>query len=148
MNREMENLKAVALSYSGTGSPTVSSKGQGEYASQIVSMAKECGLYVHEDPVLLSQLESLKEGEHSEGALRHHRGDPLLLLPPAGQVPGALEEKGRHRRHKHEGLGQRPPVMAVSCRHSEPAPVQGWSCGALRGLEQIQLPAVRNYVLK
>lgn len=63
MNREMENLKAVALSYSGTGSPTVSSKGQGEYASQIVSMAKECGLYVHEDPVLLSQLESLKEGQ-------------------------------------------------------------------------------------
>ena len=44
MNREMENLKAVALSYSGTGSPTVSSKGQGEYASQIVNMAKECGL--------------------------------------------------------------------------------------------------------
>ena len=63
MNREMENLKAVALRYSGTGSPTVSSKGQGEYASQIVSMAKECGLYVHEDPVLLSQLESLKEGQ-------------------------------------------------------------------------------------
>ena len=63
MNREMENLQAVALSYSGTGSPTVSSKGQGEYASQIVSMAKECGLYVHEDPVLLSQLERPKEGQ-------------------------------------------------------------------------------------
>ena len=72
MNREMENLKAVALSYSGTGSPTVSSKGQGEYASQIVSMAKECGLYVHEDPVLLIIAEILSYSYLLQGKFPEH----------------------------------------------------------------------------
>ena len=51
---------AVALDYDGTGAPTVSAKGQGEIARQILEAARKHGVPVEEDAALaeaLSQVE-------------------------------------------------------------------------------------------
>lgn len=56
--------EAVGLSYhEGDAAPTVSSVGFGERAQAIVEMAKELGIYIHKDPVLLNELKNLEEGE-------------------------------------------------------------------------------------
>ncbi|MGN1280718.1 MAG: EscU/YscU/HrcU family type III secretion system export apparatus switch protein [Succinivibrio sp.] len=55
---------AVAISYNeGDKSPFVSALGYESRAQAIIDMAKELGIYVHKDPVLLNELKSLKEGE-------------------------------------------------------------------------------------
>lgn len=55
---------AVALSYNeGEKSPFVSAIGYESRAQAIIDMAKELGVYVHKDPVLLNELKALKEGE-------------------------------------------------------------------------------------
>ena len=57
--------KAVALNYDeGSGkAPFVAAKGSEERAKAIVEMAKELGIYIHQDERLLRELESLEEGE-------------------------------------------------------------------------------------
>lgn len=55
--------QAVALRYDGERAPHVSSKGEGDFAEQILAMARESGLYIHQDPALLERLGALKEGE-------------------------------------------------------------------------------------
>ncbi|WP_406042191.1 EscU/YscU/HrcU family type III secretion system export apparatus switch protein [Succinimonas sp.] len=62
----MEQEKsAIALKYDAASgkAPEVSAKGTGKVANDIVAMAEEMGIYVHRDPVLLKNLENLKEGE-------------------------------------------------------------------------------------
>lgn len=55
---------AVAISYNEEKkSPFVSALGYESRAQAIIDMAKELGVYVHKDPVLLNELKSLKEGE-------------------------------------------------------------------------------------
>ena len=44
-------------------SPFVSALGYESRAQAIIDMAKELGVYVHKDPVLLNELKALKEGE-------------------------------------------------------------------------------------
>lgn len=56
--------KAIALSYDeDKPAPFVAAKGSEERAEAIIKMAEELGLYVHKDEVLLSELQSLNEGE-------------------------------------------------------------------------------------
>lgn len=55
---------AVAISYNEEKkSPFVSALGYESRAQAIIDMAKELGVYVHKDPVLLNELKALKEGE-------------------------------------------------------------------------------------
>lgn len=55
---------AVAISYNEEKkSPFVSALGYESRAQAIIDMAKELGVYVHQDPVLLNELKALKEGE-------------------------------------------------------------------------------------
>ena len=44
-------------------SPFVSALGYESRAQAIIDMAKELGVYIHKDPVLLNELKALKEGE-------------------------------------------------------------------------------------
>lgn len=55
---------AVAISYNEEKkSPIVSALGYESRAQAIIDMAKELGVYIHKDPVLLNELKALKEGE-------------------------------------------------------------------------------------
>lgn len=54
----------VAISYNEEKkSPFVSALGYESRAQAIIDMAKELGVYIHKDPVLLNELKALKEGE-------------------------------------------------------------------------------------
>uniref|UniRef100_UPI00402AE59C EscU/YscU/HrcU family type III secretion system export apparatus switch protein n=1 Tax=Succinivibrio sp. TaxID=2053619 RepID=UPI00402AE59C len=55
---------AVAISYNEEKkSPFVSALGYESRAQAIIDMAKELGVHIHKDPVLLNELKALKEGE-------------------------------------------------------------------------------------
>ena len=55
---------AVAISYNEEKkSPFVSALGYESRAQAIIDMAKELGVYIHKDPVLLNELKALKESE-------------------------------------------------------------------------------------
>lgn len=55
---------AVAISYNEEKkSPFVSALGYESRAQAIIDMAKELGVYIHKDPVLLNELKAFKEGE-------------------------------------------------------------------------------------
>jgi len=52
--------QAIALNYDEKNAPTVAATGQNEIAEEIIRLAKEHGIPIHEDPdlaVLLAQLE-------------------------------------------------------------------------------------------
>jgi flagellar biosynthesis protein len=52
-----KQVMAAALAYrAGAGAPTVSAKGRGKVAEEIIRRAKESGVFVHESPELLSLL--------------------------------------------------------------------------------------------
>jgi flagellar biosynthesis protein len=53
---------AVALSYDGKGAPRVTAKGKGVLGDQIISMAKEHGIPLHQDAGLVSLLASVPLG--------------------------------------------------------------------------------------
>ena len=52
-----QRAEAVALAYNaGQSAPTVVAKGRGLIAAEIISRAKEAGIYVHESPELVALL--------------------------------------------------------------------------------------------
>jgi flagellar biosynthesis protein len=55
--------KAVALFYDGVTSPTLSAKGAGDVAEEIIALAKEHNIPIREEPDLVSLLARLKLGE-------------------------------------------------------------------------------------
>ena len=66
LDQEESRIKeAVGISYDEDKrtTPVISSKCEGAMADAIVDMAKELGIYVHQDQQLLNQLKCLKEGE-------------------------------------------------------------------------------------
>lgn len=61
---ENKELFAAGISYKEEDkAPVISSLGEGEKAHAIVKMAKELGIYIHEDPLLADELSRLQEGE-------------------------------------------------------------------------------------
>ncbi len=61
---ENKELFAASISYKENDkAPVISSLGEGDRARAIVEMAKELGIYVHEDPLLADELSRLQEGE-------------------------------------------------------------------------------------
>lgn len=60
-----ERQAAVALAYrTGEAAPRVVAKGRGILAEAIIARAKECGVYVHESPELVSLLMQIDLDEH------------------------------------------------------------------------------------
>ncbi|MBU1307977.1 MAG: EscU/YscU/HrcU family type III secretion system export apparatus switch protein [Gammaproteobacteria bacterium] len=54
---------ATALQYEGKNAPTVTAKGHGELADEIVALAKEHGVLIHQDEELSKLLSQLQLGE-------------------------------------------------------------------------------------
>jgi flagellar biosynthesis protein len=54
---------AVALNYDGKGAPRVTAKGKGFIAEQILAVAKENNIPLHEDPSLVKLLAQLDLGD-------------------------------------------------------------------------------------
>lgn len=55
--------QAVALSYDGKNAPKITAKGDDLIAEEIISLAKEAGIYIHQDPHLSNFLQLLELGE-------------------------------------------------------------------------------------
>ena len=55
--------KAVALFYDGVTAPALSAKGTNELAEDIIALAKEHDIPIHEEPELVELLATLKLGE-------------------------------------------------------------------------------------
>lgn len=51
---------AAALKYDGESAPKLVAKGRGELAEQIIALAQQHGVYLHEDPVLSQALQQLR----------------------------------------------------------------------------------------
>jgi flagellar biosynthesis protein len=66
MTQDSEKRQAaVALAYrAGEAAPRVVAKGRGLLAEAIIARAKECGVYVHESPELVSLLMQVDLDEH------------------------------------------------------------------------------------
>ena len=60
-----QRAEAVALAYNaGQSAPTVVAKGRGLIAAEIVSRAREAGVYVHESPELVALLMQVDLDQH------------------------------------------------------------------------------------
>jgi len=55
--------QAIALHYDGHGAPKVTAKGKGTIAEQILAVAEENGIPLHEDPDLVTLLSGLELGD-------------------------------------------------------------------------------------
>lgn len=55
--------KAVALYYDGTTAPILSAKGAGDIADEIIALAKEHDIPIHEEPELVNLLAKLRLGD-------------------------------------------------------------------------------------
>ncbi|MBU2964794.1 EscU/YscU/HrcU family type III secretion system export apparatus switch protein [Amphritea sp. 2_MG-2023] len=64
-----EYQKAIALNYDHEGAPTVTAKGQGVIAEQIIRLAREHDVHIHESPELVEVLLRLELGDEIPEAL-------------------------------------------------------------------------------
>lgn len=60
MNEKNTPPVAAALAYDGDNAPTLVAKGRGAIADQIIALAQQHGVYLHEDPVLSDCLQRLE----------------------------------------------------------------------------------------
>lgn len=68
-NRDNADKRAVGLKYDGKDAPTVVAKGFGDLADDIVALAKENGVLVHEDPYLSELLARMDLGQEIPDSL-------------------------------------------------------------------------------
>nr|WP_321239510.1 EscU/YscU/HrcU family type III secretion system export apparatus switch protein [uncultured Tolumonas sp.] len=64
-----KNTELVGLTYDGDKAPFVSQRARGSAAEQILSLAAEQGMYIHQDPELLERLAILQDGDAIPPAL-------------------------------------------------------------------------------
>lgn len=62
-NTEENNSRAVALTYNQQRAPYLSAKGKGLVAEEIIRIAAENGVLIHEDPALVETLSLLQLGQ-------------------------------------------------------------------------------------
>lgn len=62
-NTDKKDKRAVGLKYDGNDAPTVVAKGFGDLADEIISLAKQSGVLVHEDPYLSELLARMDLGQ-------------------------------------------------------------------------------------
>ncbi len=60
--RELKDLKAVAIGVDEEGDPKLIAVGYGEYAEKIIRKAKEAGVHIERDPQLVDKLSKVKLG--------------------------------------------------------------------------------------
>lgn len=60
---ERNTRSATALQYEGKAAPTVTAKGHGELADEIIALAKQHGVLIHQDDELSKLLGQLQLGE-------------------------------------------------------------------------------------
>ncbi len=60
---DMEPQQAIALMYDGVKAPTVSAKGEGDLAEEIIAIAREHGVPLYENPELVRSLARLDLGD-------------------------------------------------------------------------------------
>ena len=63
MINEDELSQAVALYYDGSSTPTITAKGEGLTADEIIAIAQESGVTLCENPALLELLMTLELGD-------------------------------------------------------------------------------------
>lgn len=63
MTNISKSNSAIGLLYEAGNSPTVSAKGFGELADEIISQAKDKGILIHQDEALAATLSKLELGE-------------------------------------------------------------------------------------
>ncbi|HAD48898.1 MAG: flagellar biosynthesis protein FlhB [Idiomarina sp.] len=63
MSDDRKEKQAIGLAYDGVNAPQVIAKGFDELAEEIIAVAKEHGVMVHEDPLLSDSLARLNVGE-------------------------------------------------------------------------------------
>ncbi|WP_432472003.1 EscU/YscU/HrcU family type III secretion system export apparatus switch protein [Amphritea sp. HPY] len=61
--------KAIAINYDHQRAPTLTAKGQGLIAEQIIALAKEHDIHIHESPELVEVLLRLELGDEIPEAL-------------------------------------------------------------------------------
>lgn len=90
---------AVALKYApGAVAPTVVAKGRGLIAEEIISRARDHGIYVHESPALVALLAQVDLDQYIPSQLyvavaellawlyQVERGEPPRFVAPAGET--------------------------------------------------------------
>ena len=68
-HRENADKSAVGLKYDGRDAPTIVAKGFGDLAHDIVALAKDSGVLVHEDPYLSELLTRMDLGQEIPDSL-------------------------------------------------------------------------------
>lgn len=66
---QSEQITTVALQYDGTNAPTVTAKGSGHIAEEILKVAAEHNIPLHEDADLVQLLSQLELGDEIPRAL-------------------------------------------------------------------------------
>ena len=61
--KTQKNTKATALKYDGENAPKVVAKGCGKVAEEIIAVAEEHNIHIHNDPILLEVLSRLELGD-------------------------------------------------------------------------------------
>ena len=98
-DEDAQRSLAVALKYApGAFAPTVVAKGRGLIADEIISRAKESGIYVHESPALVALLAQVDLDQHIPQQLyiavaellawlyQVERGEAPAFSLPAGEI--------------------------------------------------------------
>lgn len=82
--------KAVALRYAGRGStPRITAKGAGEIAEQIIELAREHGIQIHEDRALTAALSEVPLGDEIPETLYIAVAEVLAFVYfLSGRTPG------------------------------------------------------------
>lgn len=84
---DVAQRRAVALKWDGTGAPTVTAKGRGYLAEEIVALARDAGVPMHEDRHLVTVLSGLEIDDEIPAE---------LYLAIAQVLAFAYEISGRH----------------------------------------------------
>ncbi len=93
-----KNKRAVGLKYGNKGdkqAPKVIAKGFGELADEIVSLAKESGVLIHEDPYLSEALATLDLGQEIPETLYYVIAELIAYsYVLQGKVPNGWQDVG------------------------------------------------------
>ena len=90
---EKEPTLAVALHYDGKEAPHISAKGTGELAEQIIALAKEHGIPLHEDAALITLLSKLDLGDEIPQPLYMAVAEVIAFAYIlSGKVPEGFEQ--------------------------------------------------------
>ncbi|MGM0592944.1 MAG: EscU/YscU/HrcU family type III secretion system export apparatus switch protein [Pseudomonadota bacterium] len=93
MKRRNNDKSAIALHYDEKNAPRISAKGSGELAEQIIALAKEHDVPLHEDGELAALLSQLELGEEIPRELYLAVAEVLAFAYMlTGKLPGEKPE--------------------------------------------------------